>query len=83
MVLKITKPPRDKDSIASLIGQGLAWMVHVSNRMHFSRLRELDLTPTITPALLSGAVYQAPHDLLHFTVAVDDDPARARAPDHL
>ena len=30
MVLKITKPPRDKDSIASLIGQGLAWMVHVS-----------------------------------------------------
>ena len=35
MVLKITKPPRDKDSIASLIGQGLAWMVHVRKKTNF------------------------------------------------
>lgn len=30
MVLKITKPPRDKDSLSRLVGQGMAWMVNVS-----------------------------------------------------
>lgn len=30
MVLKITKPPRDKDSLSSLTKQGIVWMINVS-----------------------------------------------------
>jgi hypothetical protein len=32
MVLKIAKPPRYKTSFAKLTGQGLCWMLNVSQR---------------------------------------------------
>ena len=31
MVLKILKPPRDKDSLGSLTGQSFSWVFNVSN----------------------------------------------------
>ena len=30
MVLKITKPPRNKDSLSSLTGQSFSWLINVS-----------------------------------------------------
>ncbi len=31
MVLKINKPPRNKDSLSSLTGQSFSWLVNVSS----------------------------------------------------
>ena len=33
MVLKISKPPRNKDSLSSLTGQSFSWLVNVSTTL--------------------------------------------------
>jgi hypothetical protein len=35
MVLKINKPPRNKDSLSSLTGQSFSWLVNVSTVNNF------------------------------------------------
>lgn len=37
MVLKIHKPPRNKDSLGSLTGQSLAWIFNVSANFLFKK----------------------------------------------
>lgn len=39
MVLKILKPPRNKDSLSSLTGQSLAWVFNVSRPPYITRTR--------------------------------------------
>ena len=39
MVLKINKPPRNKDSLSSLTGQSFSWLINVSRRDYLIHIR--------------------------------------------
>ena len=41
MVLKINKPPRNKDSLSSLTGQSFSWLINVSTANNFEIIHRL------------------------------------------
>jgi hypothetical protein len=57
MVLKIAKPPRDKDSIMGLSWQCCSWMVSVSH-LSFEKLTPLPLSRNKDPSRISPVLFR-------------------------